>query len=140
MIHKTDVLPLRGTWKGWRNGHRRTSVSSTMRNTEPCTWEGTTPGTSTCWAHQGLAEKALKVLVDTKLNTSQQCALTEKAADSVLGCIRKSITSKLREVLLPLYSALVRPHLEYRVQFWTSQYKKHMDILENSPIKGPKDD
>jgi len=42
------------------------------------------------------------------LNVSQQRALAAKAASSILGCIRKTITSRSREVNLHLYSALVR--------------------------------
>ena len=61
---------------------------------------------------------------------SQQCALTSHKANCILGCIKSSVASRVRQVILPLFSVLVRSHLEYRIQMWSPQYRRDMELLE----------
>jgi len=80
--------------------------------------------------YSSLAEKDLGVLVDKKLNMTQQCALTAQKANRILGCIRRKMSSSSREVILPLYSVLVTPHLEFCIQCWSRQHRRGMELLE----------
>ena len=66
--------------------------------------------------------------------------LAAQKANRILGSIKRSMTSRSREVILPLYSALMRLHLENCIQFWGPQYKKDMELFGAGPEEGPKDD
>ena len=60
---------------------------------------------------------------------NKQSALVAKA-NGILGCIEKSIASRSREVILFLCFALMRPHLDYCIQFWSPQFKINREPLE----------
>jgi len=61
---------------------------------------------------------------------TRQCVLVAQKANPILGCICRSVARRSKEGILPLYSALVRLHLESCVQLWSPQHRKDRDLLE----------
>jgi len=82
------------------------------------------------WLESSPEEKDLGLLLDKKLNMRRQCALAAQKTNCILGCIKRSVANRSREVILPLYSALLRPHLESCIQLWSPHHKKDMEVLE----------
>ena len=82
------------------------------------------------WTESSPEEKDLGVLVDERFNVSHQCEPGAQKANCILSCIKRSVTSRSREVILPLYSALMRPHLDCCILFWSPQHKNDIAVLE----------
>ena len=76
-------------------------------------------------------EKDLRVLVDEKVSMSKQCMLAAWKANGIMGFIRTGVNSRMREMTVTLYSALVRPQLEYCIQDWGPQHRQEVDLLDS---------
>ena len=121
LIHQRIVLLSRGTLAGWRNGLTGTLGSSTKASAKSCPQGGITPYTNICWG-----------LSSWKGPGAPGGHQVEQEPAVCPYCIRQGDASRSREAILPLCSAPLRPHLEYCVQFWASQWKRDIDILERT--------
>ena len=72
----------------------------------------------------------LRVALLGRTQGSWLCMLAAQKANYILEFIKRGVASREREVVVPLYSALVRPHLQYCIQAWGPQYRKDMELLE----------
>ena len=75
-------------------------------------------------------EKDLGVMVDKAMNGSRQVTEAVKKANRALAQLRRTITNKEIDTVIPIYKATVRPHLEYCVQAWAPYLKKDINALE----------
>ena len=64
------------------------------------------------------------------LEVSEQCGIAASKGNTILGLIRRNITSKDTKLIIPLYKAIVRPHSEYCIQAWRPYRKKDIDTIE----------
>ena len=76
-------------------------------------------------------EKDLGVTMNANMKVSEQCRIAASKGNQVLGMIRRNITYKDKSLIVPLYKAIVRPHLEYCIQAWSPYLRKDiLDMLE----------
>ena len=75
-------------------------------------------------------EKDLGVTFSADIKVSEQCGIAASKGNQILGLIRRTITYKEKQLIVPLYKAIVRPHLEYCIQAWRPYRKKVIDELE----------
>ncbi len=74
--------------------------------------------------------KDLGVTIASCLKFSQQSKEAAGKANRMLGFINRNFSFKNKDVILPLYISLVRPHLEYAAQFWSPPHAKDIAKLE----------
>ena len=75
-------------------------------------------------------EKDLGVSISADMKVSEQCGIAASKGNQILGLIRRNITYKGNKLIIPLYKAIVIPHLEYCIQAWRPYRKKDIDTLE----------
>ena len=83
------------------------------------------------WHH--VKEKDLGVSMNANMKVSEQCRIAASKGNQIFGMIRRNtggLTYKENSLIVPLYKAIVRPHLEYCIQAWSPYLRKDIDMLE----------
>ena len=112
-----------GKCKVMHIGHRNPHSQYTL--------QGTALESSEC-------EKDLGVTITNDLKFSRQCIEAEKKAQRMLGYVKRQFGYRNKEVVLTLYNSLIRPHLEYAVQFWCPSFRKDIIRLERVQARATK--
>ena len=68
--------------------------------------------------------------MNANMKLSEQCRIAASKGNQVLGMIRRNITYKEKSLIVPLYQAIARPHLEYCIQAWGPDLRKAIYMLE----------
>ena len=77
-----------------------------------------------------MKEKDLGVTINANMKVSEQCRIAASKGNQIIGMIRINITYKENSLIVPLYKAIVRPHLEYCIQAWNPRLRRDIDMLE----------
>ena len=75
-------------------------------------------------------ENDLGVSMNANMKVSEQCRIAASNGNQIIGMIHRHITYKEKSLIVPLYKAIVRPHLEYCIQAWSPYLRKDIDMLE----------
>ena len=67
--------------------------------------------------------------MNANMKVSEQCRIAASKGNQVIGMIRRNITYKENSLIVPLYKAIVRPHLDC-IQAWSPYLRKDIDTLE----------
>ena len=80
-------------------------------------------------------KKDLGVTKNANMKVSEQCRIAASKGNQVLGMIRRNITYKENSLIVPLYKAIVRPHLEYCIQAWSPYLRKDIENVQRRATK-----
>ena len=75
-------------------------------------------------------EKDIGVTFSADTKVSEQCGIAASKGNQIIGLIRRTITYKEKQLIVPLYKVIIRPHLEYCIHAWRPYRKKEIDKLE----------
>ena len=83
-------------------------------------------------------EKDLGIIVDSDLSFDEHICSKVNKANQIMGLIRRSFAHLDPKSFVKLYTALVRPHLEYGQSVWSPHLKKHQNLIENVQMRATK--
>ena len=83
-------------------------------------------------------EKDLGVTVDTELSFHDHITKAVNKANAIVGLIRRAFSYLNKGMFLKIYTAIVRPHLEYAQVVWSPHSMKYIDLIENVQIRATK--
>ena len=83
-------------------------------------------------------EKDLGVIMDSELNFTEHISSKIRIANAMVGLIRRSFSYLDCQSFKKMYTAVVRPHLEYAQAVWSPNSRKYINMLENVQIRATK--
>ena len=64
------------------------------------------------------------------MKVAEHCRIAASKGNQIIGMIRRNITYTEKGLIVPLYKAIFRPHLEYWIHAWSPYLRKDIHMLE----------